>query len=99
MSRWSSLVVALCFAATAHAQEAKLDTPPKLTRFVEAEIPAALAERGHAEVTLTLDVDDKGRVQSVAVANSAGKAFDEAAIAAARQFEFSPGVSGGKPVP
>src|SRR5581483_1216002 len=98
MSRWASVALVLGLGI-AHAEEAKLDTPPKLTHFVEAEIPPELADRGHAEVTLTIDLDDKGRVGAVAVAQSAGKVFDEAAIAAAKQFEFSPGVAGGKPVP
>ena len=76
-----------------------LTKPPRLLRFVEATPPASLAERGRADVILIIDVDDKGKVTTVEVAQSAGEEFDAAAIAAARQFEFEPGEAGGKPVP
>jgi TonB family protein len=74
-------------------------TPPKLTRFVEATPPEALKTRERAEVVLTIDVDERGKVTSVTVAQPAGDGFDEAAVEAARQFEFTPGVYEGKPVP
>lgn len=77
----------------------RLDKAPKLKRFVEATPPEALAARGHAEVILTFDVDETGKVQNVTVTQPAGDGFDEAAIAAVQQFEFEPGESGGKPVP
>jgi TonB family protein len=73
--------------------------PPKLTRFVDATPPEALKTRERAEVILTIDVDDKGKVTSVTVAQPAGDGFDEAAVEAAKQFEFTPGVYDGKPVP
>ena len=39
---------------------------------------------------LTLDVDEQGRVAAVEVVEPAGHGFDEAAVTAARQFEFAP---------
>ena len=78
---------------------ATLEKPPKLLRFVPATPPDELTGRGRVDVILTIDVDDAGRVTDVTVAKSAGTAFDEAALAAARQFQFAPGVAGGKPVP
>jgi len=78
---------------------AALEKPPRLLRFVEAEPPAELTERGRVDVILTIDVDEAGKVSSVTVAQSGGDAFDQAALAAAKQFEFAPGVAGGKPVP
>ena len=78
---------------------AKLDTPPKLLRFVEAEPPAALAERKQVDVILTIDIDATGKVVKVDVAQPTGDAFDDAAVNAARQFVFAPGEAGGKPVP
>jgi TonB family protein len=98
---WVAIVLSSCLAArVAGADEApQLSKPPRLVRFVEAEAPPALTERGQADVILTLDVDEQGRVQSVAVARPAGDGFDEAAVAAARQFVFEPGEADGHPVP
>ncbi len=48
---------------------------------------------------LTIDVDEQGRVADVAVAQGAGLQFDQAAVAAARQFTFAPAEADGKPVP
>src|SRR5262245_37294704 len=78
---------------------AKLDTPPKLLRFVEAVPPAELTGRGRVDVILTIDVDETGKVSSAVVATPAGEPFDSAALEAVKQFEFSPGMAGGKPVP
>ncbi|HVV53185.1 MAG TPA: TonB family protein [Polyangia bacterium] len=77
--------------------------PPRLTHFVEAVPPASLSARRQAEVVLTIDVDETGKVTSVEVAKPAGgpdgPAFDAAALAAARQFIFAPGEADGHPVP
>ncbi|HWE30287.1 MAG TPA: TonB family protein [Polyangia bacterium] len=81
------------------AAPAQLDKPPKLLRFVEAEPPAALAERRQVDVVLGIDVDERGKVTALVVLDSGGAEFDEAALAAVRQFEFAPGESAGKPVP
>jgi len=78
---------------------AKLDKPPKLLRFVEAEPPPSLAERRQVDVVLVIDVDLAGKVAKLEVAQSGGPEFDAAALAAVRQFEFAPGEAGGKPVP
>jgi TonB family protein len=76
-----------------------LSKPPKLLHFVEAQAPPALFTRGSAEVVLLIDIDEKGAVTAVKVDKPAGDGFDEAAVAAARQFVFSPGEADGKPVP
>ena len=86
-------------AAPAPPPPGKLDKPPRLLRFVEAEPPAALAERREVSVILTIDVDETGKVVKVDTAQSGGQEFDDAAIQAARQFVFAPGEAGGKPVP
>jgi TonB family protein len=78
---------------------ARLEKPPKLKKFIEAPAPPELEGRGRVDVVLNIDVDEQGRVSSVTVAESAGEAFDAPALAAAKQFEFEPGVAGGKPVP
>jgi TonB family protein len=75
--------------------------PPKLVHFVKAAT-VPLGDRPEAEVVLTIDVDEKGAVQTVEVARSAGgdegPALDAAAVEAAKQFEFEPGHAEGKPV-
>jgi TonB family protein len=81
-------------AATAHAQPAKgaaaapkLTRAPKLVKFVEAPYPEAEKAAGKsASVVLRLGITAEGKVSDVAVAESAGAAFDEAATSAARQF-------------
>lgn len=70
-----------------------------MLRFVQAEAPAALESRGNVAVLLTIDVDATGKVTQVEVAEPAGEGFDEAAVAAARQFVFQPGEAGGTTVP
>ncbi|HEY8923237.1 MAG TPA: TonB family protein [Polyangia bacterium] len=79
-------------------------TPPRLTRFVPAAVsPAAFEGRLQVEVILTIDVDEAGAVTSVQVVRSAGGAradeLDRAAVEAARQFTFTPGMADGRPVP
>lgn len=69
---------------------------PKLTRFVEAEVPGATAA---AKVILTIEISATGKVTNVTVAESGGPAFDAAAVDAARQFEFEPAEVDGKPAP
>ena len=77
----------------------KLDKPPKLLRFVEAEPPAALAERQQVDVVLTIDVDETGKVVGRRRHAGAATASTRRRVAAARQFVFAPGESAGKPVP
>src|ERR1019366_4815633 len=76
-------------------------TPPHLTTDRRAEYPqAALRDHVTAPVTvvLLLEVDSQGAVSDVAVKESRGHGFDEAAIAAARNFRFDPARRGGGPV-
>lgn len=64
------------------------DVPARLRRFVEAPHPMATVVP--VSVELSLDVDDAGRVTAVRVLRSAGRVWDEAALAAARDFVFEP---------
>ena len=77
--------------------------PPRLSHFVETVVPTAPAARREAEVVLSLDVADTGKVGAVEVVRPAGgdggEALDQAAVAAARQFIFEPGQADGHPVP
>jgi TonB family protein len=74
--------------------------PPRLVKFVEAPFPESeLAAEKSAAVTLQIAIKDTGEVALVSVLGSAGPAFDEAALAAARQFVFEPATADGKPIP
>src|SRR5688572_23542568 len=66
-------------------------TPPKLSKFAQAAYPAEAQAKGiEAEVVLALDIDANGKVSVAEVVEPAGHGFDEAARAAALQFEFEP---------
>ena len=72
---------------------------PKRTRFVAPEYPdQAKAQGQRGIVILSLLIDTDGKVASVEVVRSV-PAFDEAAVAAARQWEYEITKVAGKPVP
>jgi iron complex outermembrane receptor protein len=72
---------------------------PRVVQSVAASYPSeALAERREARVELLVTVLADGNVGDVQVAASAGQAFDDAAIAAVRQWRFEPARSGDAPV-
>jgi len=72
--------------------------PPKLVKFVEAAYPEAEKATGkQAAVTLQIGITESGTVAIVTVLESAGPAFDAAAIAAAQQFVFEPATVNGRP--
>ncbi len=76
----------------------KLTRPPRLAHFVEAPYPESEKAAGNAaSVVLQIAINASGGVDQVAVAQSAGPAFDAAAEAAARQFVFEPAEVDGKP--
>jgi TonB family protein len=104
-----ALLILCVFANGAQAQsrspltveeEAKpLITPPKLIRFVEADYPDTKAEeQPEVDVELDIVVGKDGLVTEVSVARSGGEAFDEAALAAARQFVFEPARKDWEPI-
>lgn len=74
--------------------------PPSLLEFIEAEYPAS--ERAHGEgatVLLQIAISETGEVAGVALLESAGEAFDIAAIESVRRFKFSPAKRDGVPIP
>jgi TonB family protein len=75
-------------------------TPPKLVKFVEAEFPPSEVAAGKgAAVVLQIAIDATGAVADVKVTESAGPAFDAAALAAAKQFVFEPAKVDGTAIP
>lgn len=70
-----------------------LAAPPELIELVPAEVPAeTVFPDEDVIVVLVLEVDETGSVREVALEQGFGAPFDEAATAAARQFEFAPGI-------
>lgn len=76
----------------------KLTKPPALTKFVEAPYPEVDPKpTGDVAVTLTILIDALGKVSEAVVSESAGPAFDAAAVEAVKGFEFSAAEIDGKP--
>ncbi|MBK7827656.1 TonB-dependent receptor [Nannocystis sp.] len=71
---------------------------PRPVQQVEAAYPLAAASSSPQRVELLVTVGVDGGVGEVTVASSAGPAFDAAAIAAVRQWRFTPATQGGAPV-
>jgi len=91
----------LAFSVPAFAQTApssgdeaarpRLTKPPKLSRFVEAEYPESeKAGARAASVVVQIGISATGTVDAVQVIQSAGPAFDAAAVKAIEQFLFEP---------
>jgi len=73
---------------------------PEIVEFVDAPYPEqALAAGVEGVVLLRIDIDASGAVTGVEVLRAAGHGFDQAAMAAAGQFRFSPAVDESGPVP
>lgn len=93
--------VAFLVAQHLHAQPSPpLDVvaPQPLERPAATYPASELATMKPADTVLIITVDAEGRVNDASVAVSAGTAFDEAALAAAQQWRFSPALRGGRPV-
>ncbi|MCP3137233.1 TonB-dependent receptor [Pyxidicoccus xibeiensis] len=87
-------------AGTSDAGTGVLTRPPALKRQVEAPYPPeALQQQLSGTVVLQVDISDTGTVTDVQVLEPAGHGFDEAAVAAVRQFEFEPAEVDGVPAP
>ncbi|QRK04200.1 TonB family protein [Archangium violaceum] len=77
-----------------------LTKAPELIHFVEAVYPPEAAAIGKtASVEMLVTIDEKGAVSDAQVVSPVGDGFDEAALAAVRQFQFSPAEVDGAPAP
>jgi len=107
-------VLCLLFATGAVAQAPDAGTPapdagtpagvltkaPVLKRQVEAQYPAeALTQQLEGTVVMLIDISETGAVTDIQVTQPAGHGFDEAAVAAVRQFEFEPAEVDNVPAP
>ncbi|MCL2178876.1 MAG: TonB-dependent receptor [Proteobacteria bacterium] len=86
--------------------EAQPQTQPQLTKnpsLLESSPavfpPEMEAEQKSGTVVLELEIDEEGDVKNVLVLESAGPAFDKAAVEAAWKYRFSPAEVDGKPAP
>lgn len=78
----------------------RLTKAPKLVKFVEAAYPKEEESKGlTASVTLEIALDDAGLVAEARVVAPGGAAFDSAALAAVKQFIFTPAELDDKPAP
>ncbi len=92
------LTALLCaLALPAAAQPADVQ-PPELRHFEAAAWPAGVPHV-QAAVVLELQIDAVGHVTGQTVIESAGAAFDQSALAAARKLTFQPALQGDKAVP
>ncbi|MDR0965807.1 MAG: TonB family protein [Myxococcales bacterium] len=75
---------------------ARVTTLPKVTHKVSGNYPEAARRAGiEGQVVLRLRIGAQGQVLSARVLESAGHGFDEAALAAMKQFRFQPGTVDG----
>jgi TonB family protein len=75
-----------------------LTRAPQLERFVEAPYPPeAETAKLEGKVLLEVDISPTGDVTRAEVIEPGGHGFDEAAVAAVRQFHFIPAELDGKP--
>lgn len=102
---WASSAAAYEGAVNVHEVDAGVHIPvltraPTLTRFVEAQYPKEAAAEGlSAEVKLAVTIGADGKVADAQVTAPAGHGFDEAAMEAVKQFEFTPAEVDGQPAP
>jgi TonB family protein len=74
-----------------------VDGLPLIDTYVPAAFPAnAPADVKQGTATVRLIVDDKGAITSAKIMHASDPVFGEAALAAVKQWTFSPGVEDGK---
>ncbi len=96
------LIFLLCTAAFAQpdagAPTGTLTKAPTLLKQVEAIYPPLALDAGSGgTVVMEIDIGADGKVVAAGVIQSAGAEFDQAALEAVRQFEFTPAEVDGTP--
>jgi TonB family protein len=98
---------ALSYEGAVHREEVDggvhvpvLTKPPELVHFEPAVYPEEARREGLAgDVKLAVTIAADGTVADAVVTGPAGHGFDEAAVAAAKQFTFTPAEVDGVPAP
>jgi iron complex outermembrane receptor protein len=97
-----TLAAGISVAGSAWAQSphaADVSAPTVVHRVEVLCPPSVVASQERADVTVTLTVDSDGRVSKADVAHSSGVLdLDEAVMAAASQWIFTPATRDGKPI-
>jgi periplasmic protein TonB len=97
---------AVSAAGTAHLEvvdapvpEQGVSSPARLARGGTPPYPSGAREEGvEGDVVLELVLSTSGTVDSVRVVKGAGHGLDDAAVAAVRNYRFSPATKDGRPV-
>jgi len=98
-ARSCALFALLAVSSARAASGTDVTLPPRVVHHVDALYPEqALHEGVDGTVALFITVAADGRVADVAVAESGGRALDEAALEAAKQWTFEPATRNGHPV-
>lgn len=89
------------FSTSQLRPHARIDAPPAPYKAIRPDYPRGARRRGESgDVTLELNVNEKGVVVEVSVSVSTGfRELDAAAIRAVRAARFRPATSDGRPVP
>lgn len=95
-----SLSFAQSSSGNTEVSRPQLTQAPELLEFVEAEYPEEeKAEGKAATVVLQIAISAEGLVEEAVVLESAGPAFDAAAVEAVKQFRFRPAEIDHRPAP
>lgn len=77
----------------------ELDSPPKAVTRKSPSYPAELRQAGiEGSVVVSFVIDASGKVQNAHAVQSTHHAFEEAAVAAIKEWQFDPGRKGGRQV-
>lgn len=103
IDRFDKIDSALAINSTSQPppSHARIDAPPAPYKAIRPDYPRGARRRGESgDVTLELNVNEKGVVVEVSVSVSTGfRELDAAAIRAVRAARFRPATSDGRPVP
>ncbi len=93
------LLAVACVLGARGADAQTDDVPPVISRRVDAPFPSEARAAGlQGDVVLEFTVGTDGRVRDARVVEGIGHGFDEAALEAARQFEYRAATRAGAPI-
>jgi protein TonB len=95
-----ALLIGLGMADQATPQQGDVTTAPVVVKSVGASYtPRAMAQQQQGLVALAVTVKPDGTVGKVRITKHLSRELDGAAVRAAKQWRFRPGLKNGKPVP